>query len=249
MLLHALKRDGPKVGFVKLCMGGGQDIGFDTGCHQLIEPDAATILRHMMERQMVQSIQPPQALDADHLRAKLSKAVHDHWRLFLIEGIVLIALGAAAVVVPLVASVAITIIVGWLFLIGGGVGLITTLTAKQAPGFWYSLLSAVLALAVGAVLLWSPLRGVLTLALVMAAYFFADGIASIMQAIEHRRDNTRSWGWLIVSGCVDLLLAALIITGWPGTAAWAIGLIVGIDLIFGGTALLMVALGARTPAP
>lgn len=229
--------------------GGGQGIAFGASCRELNNPDAATILHHMMERQMAHSIQAPQALDTDRLRAKLSKAMHDHWRLFLIEGVVLIALGAAAVVVPPVASVAVTIFVGWLSLVGGGVGLVTTLTAKHAPGFWYSLLSAVLALAVGAVLLWWPLRGVLTLTLVMAAYFFADGIASNMLALEHRRDNTRSWGWLIASGGVDLVLAGLIITDWPGTAAWAIGLIVGIDLMLGGAALVMVTLGARTAAP
>jgi uncharacterized membrane protein HdeD (DUF308 family) len=139
--------------------------------------------------------------------------------------------------------------VGWLFLIGGCVGFATTLMAKHMPGFWYSILSAVLALAVGAVLLWSPLQGVVTLTMVMAAYFIIEGISSIMFAMEHRRDDTVSWRWLLASGFVDLVLAGLIISGLPGTAAWAIGLIVGIDLIFGGYALVVVAIGARKAAP
>ncbi len=103
--------------------------------------------------------QGPQTLDTDRLRATLSTALHDHWRLFLIEGVVPIALGAAAVVVQPIASVAVTIFVGWLSFLVGGAGLITTLISKQVPGFRYSLCTAALVLSVGAVLLWWPLRG------------------------------------------------------------------------------------------
>jgi uncharacterized membrane protein HdeD (DUF308 family) len=200
---------------------------------------------------MAQTIQTPKMpvqVDPDRARATVSKILHDHGRLYLFEGIVLIALGFAAIVVPAIASVAITLLIGWLFLIGGGMGLGTTLIAKHAPGFWYSILSAMLAIAAGALLLWSPLTSVLTLTLVMAAYFIAEGIASIMFALSHRRENTASWGWLLVSGIVDLGLAAFIVSGLPGAAAWAIGLIVGINLMFGGSALVAVAIGARKPS-
>ncbi len=181
------------------------------------------------------------------LRAALVKSLHDHWLVFLIEGIVLIVLGLLAVVVPVIASLAVTIFIGWLFLIGGTVGLAMTLVARHAPGFWLSVLSAAVAIGAGAVLIWRPVGGVFSLTLVLTGYFIADGVVSIMLAIEHRRQFSHAWGWLLAAGIVDLLLAAIIISGLPGTAAWAIGLIVGIDLMFGGSSLVVIALRARTP--
>jgi len=181
------------------------------------------------------------------LRAALVKSLHDHWLVFLIEGIVLIVLGLLAVVVPVIASLAVTIFIGWLFLIGGAVGLAMTLVARHAPGFWLSVLSAAVAIGAGAVLIWWPVGGVFSLTLVLTGYFIADGVVSIMLAIEHRRQFSHAWGWLLAAGIVDLLLAAIIISGLPGTAAWAIGLIVGIDLMFGGSSLVVIALRARTP--
>jgi uncharacterized membrane protein HdeD (DUF308 family) len=201
-----------------------------------------------METEMVESIHTPQAFDVDRMRTTLKEALHDHWKLFLFEGIALIALGAAAVAVPPLASLAVTVFVGWLLLVGGGIGLVAALYGHAMKGFWWALLSSALALAAGAILLWLPLRGILTLTLVLAAYFIADGVASIMLAIEHRHDESRAWGWLVASGIVDFILAGVIISGWPGTAAWVIGLIVGVDLMFAGWALVMIALRSRKAA-
>src|SRR5262249_53719760 len=75
--------------------------------------------------------------------------LRDHWALFLVEGIILVILGLAAIVIPPIATLAIEILFGWLFLISGIVGLITTFRMRQAPGFWWSLISAILGIAVG----------------------------------------------------------------------------------------------------
>ncbi len=194
---------------------------------------------------MAQTIQPAQLLDLEKLRAEFKKSLNEHWLLYFIEAIVLIVLGVLAVVVPPLASLAVEIFVGWLLLVGGGVGFITTFVGHKMPGFWWSLVSAALAVGVGAMLIWSPLRGILSLTLVLAVFFVVEGIASIMFAIEHRRQASHSWGWLVVSGVIDLALAGFIISGFPGTAAWAIGLIVGVDFIFGGSSLMVMALRAR----
>ena len=93
-------------------------------------------------------------------------------------------------------------------------------------------------------LLW-PLSGVLTLTLLLITFFIIEGVVSIMFALEHKRELSGRWGWMLASGIVDLILAAIIIEGLPGTAAWALGLLVGINLVFGGTALLGMALHAR----
>lgn len=182
------------------------------------------------------------------LAAALRRSLHEHWRLLLAEGIILVLLGIAAILLPPIAGLAITIFVGWLFLIGGGVGVVATLSARQAPGFGWSLLSAIVALLAGGVLLWHPLQGLLTLTYVLIAYFVVDGVVMIAYAIAHRRELSGRWEWLMLNGVIDLVLAALILTGLPGSFAWALGLLVGIDLVFGGCSLIAMALAAREPA-
>lgn len=182
------------------------------------------------------------------VRAAFGRALHDHWGLFLAEGIILVILGLLAIIVPPLATLAATFFIGWLFVISGIAGLIMTFMARRAPGFWWSLLSAVIALIAGALLLWHPVLGVLSLTFVIIAFFIIDGVLSIILSIEHRRELVGRWGWILLSGIVDLIIAAIIWAGLPGTAAWALGLLVGIDLVFGGAALIMVALAARRDA-
>ena len=172
-------------------------------------------------------------------------AVRAHWKAFLFEGILLVILGLAAMVVPPLASVAVTIFLAWMFLISGVAGLVATFWARQMPGFWWSLFSAALAVLAGLVLLARPMQGVLTLTIVVGAYFLAEGVATIMYALEHRRELSERWSWLLVSGLMDILIAFLIISGLPGSAEWAIGLLVGINLVLGGASLVGMALAAR----
>ena len=160
----------------------------------------------------------------------------------------LLVLGATAVVLPPIATLAVTILLGWLFLVSGILGLITTFWMRHAPGFWWSLLSAVLGIVVGAVLLASPLTGAFSLTLVLVAFFLVEGAVSIMFALDHKRELSGQWGWMLVSGIIDLGLAIMIFAGLPSTAAWAVGLLVGINMIFGGTALIAMALHARKTA-
>jgi uncharacterized membrane protein HdeD (DUF308 family) len=179
---------------------------------------------------------------------QVANAIHAHWGLFLFEGIVLIVLGAAAIIVPVVATLAFTLLIGWLFLISGGVGLVTTFWMRNAPGFWWALLSAVIAIGAGIILILRPLTGTLSLTLVLIAFFVVEGIATLMYAIEHRAQLSHRWGWMLASGIVDLILAGIIFAGLPGTAAWALGLLVGINMLFGGVAMIGMALAARHPA-
>jgi uncharacterized membrane protein HdeD (DUF308 family) len=175
-------------------------------------------------------------------------AVRAHWVLYLIEGIILVILGVAAIIVPAIATLAFEFVIGWLFLISGIVGLITTFWMRNAPGFWWSLFSAVVAIVAGLVLLRWPISGTLSLTFVLIAFFVIEGIVTIMYAIDHRNQLSGRWGWMLASGIVDLILAGIIFAGLPGTAAWALGLLVGINLVFGGTAMIGMALAARNPA-
>jgi uncharacterized membrane protein HdeD (DUF308 family) len=179
------------------------------------------------------------------LQSAMSRAVKAHWKAFLFEGILLAILGIAALILPPLASLAITIFLGWMFLISGIGGLVVTFWARNMPGFWWSLISAALAVFAGMILLARPMQAVLTLTIVLGAYFLAEGVATIMYALEHRRELTGRWSWLVISGLVDIVISFLVITGLPSSAEWAIGILVGINLLFGGATLIGISLAAR----
>ena len=186
--------------------------------------------------------------DAAGMQRAVANAIHEHWKLYLAEGIILVILGIIAIIVPPIATLAFAIIIGWLFLVSGIVGLITTFYMRGAPGFWWSLLSAIVAIAAGVLLLYQPVTGALSLTFILIAFFVIEGIVTIMYAIDHRGQLSGRWGWMLASGIVDLILAGIIFAGLPGTAAWALGLLVGINMVFGGTAMIGMALAAKDPA-
>jgi uncharacterized membrane protein HdeD (DUF308 family) len=186
-----------------------------------------------------------QPTDINRLQADFARSLHERWSLFLTEGILLVILGLLAFLLPPLATLGITIVIGWLFLLSGIMGLITTFGARQAPGFWWSLVSAILAIGAGVILLARPVTGAVSLTLVLIAFFIVEGVASIMYALDHKQRSSQRWGWMLLSGIIDLILAAMIFAGLPGTAAWALGLLVGINMIFGGSALIAMALAAR----
>jgi len=195
---------------------------------------------------------------SDRDPGSLAKSTPDHWILFVAEGIVLIFLGLLAVAVPSIADENVTGFLGWLFLASGATGLVTTYWARQAPGFLWSLVSAVLAIFVGVVLIenksqdlyggllgW-PFHNAGPLRLILVLFFLVEGGASIMFAIEHRRQFSSRWAFMFASGVVDIVLASIIIFALPGTSAWTLGLLVGVNMIFGGSALIAIGLHART---
>src|ERR1700752_1052196 len=204
--------------------------------------DASYNQNHFRQRRVLAM---PLPHDLNELRAKMGEAVRANWKAFLVEGILLAILGIAAVIVPQVASLAVTILLGWLFLISGIGGLIVTFWAREMPGFWWSLISAALAVLAGLVLLAGPMQGVLTLTIVVGAYFLAEGVATVLYALEHRRELSERWSWLLIGGAMDIIIAGLIIAGLPGSAEWAIGLLAGLNLMFGGATLIGMALAAR----
>jgi len=168
-----------------------------------------------------------------------------HWLLFLVQGIIMMVLGALAVIWPQISTLAVDLYVGWMFLISGLFGLVTMFVASSVAGFLWSLLTAALSLFVGVLLLWHPVEGAVSLTLVLISFFIAEGVFQIAAAIRHREAFPDSWGWLLMSGLADLVLAAMLIWGWPSTAIWALGLIAGLNLITSGLAIVMVAAAAR----
>lgn len=175
----------------------------------------------------------------------LTRSMRDHWRPYLIEGVILTALGLAAMIVPTVAGLAAIFLLGWLFIIAGFVAFAVTFVGRDFPGSGWSYLSAFVAMLAGILLLWNPLHSLATLTYVLVGFFIIDGLLTIMLAIAHRRGLSGRWGWLMVNGVIDLFLAGIILSGVPGTLVWALGLIVGIDMVFGGASLIAIAIQAR----
>lgn len=168
---------------------------------------------------------------------------------FTVYGVVMALLGLISIAMPGIASLASTIFIGWLLVVGGALGLYADLTAgRSAPGFWWNLITALLYLAAGIVILVNPIRGVLTLTIVLAAYLLAGGVFKLFLAFGHKRDVPMAWGWVLFSGIVDIILAFLIISGLPGTAIWAIGLLVGINLFMMGVAIVFSAQACKKMA-
>lgn len=183
--------------------------------------------------------------DEARLARTLTGAMRPHWRLFLAEGIALVILGVLAVMAPAIASLAATVFFGWILLVSGVAGLFTTVRGRQVPGFGWSLLSALVGIVAGLLLLVWPLQGTLSLTAVLVAFLWIEGAVTIMYALEHRAAPSGRWRWMLASGVLDLALGLMIVLGLPGTALWALGLIVGINLLFGGWALILMALHAR----
>jgi len=175
----------------------------------------------------------------------ITETIRTHWVLFLVQGIIMIVLGVLAIIWPQVSTLAVDLYVGWMFLFSGLIGLVTMFVASNVTALLWSLLTAALSLFVGVLLLWHPVEGAVSLTLVLIAFFVAEGIFQIAGAIRHREAFPDSWGWLLMSGLADLVLAAMLVWGWPSTAIWALGLIAGLNLITSGLAIVMVAATAR----
>ena len=155
---------------------------------------------------------------------------------------VLIILGIASILLPGIASLATSIMVGWLLVAGGVFGLISDFSAgTKAPGFWWNLLTAALYLIAGIVLLVNPIAAVLTLTIVLAAYLLATGATKVVMAFHYKNVIPKAWLWMLFSALVDIVLGVIIVAGLPGTALWVIGLMVGINLLMTGVALLVSA--------
>jgi uncharacterized membrane protein HdeD (DUF308 family) len=171
------------------------------------------------------------------------EALSRNWGWLLALGILMIILGAIAIAAPAVATIAVQFMLGWLLVISGIAEGIHAFMAQGWRGFLLELLSAVLYLAVGILLLVNPLEGALALTIVLAVFLIVEGIFKIITALRLRDHD--GWGWLLASGIVSVILGVLIWAEWPASGLWVIGLLVGIQLLFTGWALVMLALAAR----
>ncbi len=185
------------------------------------------------------------SVNQEDLDTAMRRSLKDHWQLFTVQGVLLVILGALAVAVPQLASIAVSAFIGWLLFFSGVMRAISLFRATHAPGYWSSLLLAILTAILGLVLAIFPIQGAYTLTMLLTAYFIVHGAATFIFGFAVKPDTSR-WVILIFSGLIDFLLAGLVIAGWPSTAFWVLGLYVGVNMLLTGFAFIFAALGARS---
>ena len=178
------------------------------------------------------------------LPPEIKTALGKSWKLLLTAGIISVVLGAVAIIVPPLASVTITYLVGILLLIGA-VAFVAEAISRGSTGhrIWSALL-AVLYVFAGVWLIINPVSGTITLTLILAVFFLLIGALRLIAGIASR-GKVPNAGWTIVNGVLSIVIAVLVIGELPSSAAWAIGLLVGIQLLFDGIALIVAAMAGK----
>ena len=181
------------------------------------------------------------------MREALRRTVRRYSVFYLVQGILMIVLGAIALIFPLVAAIGLVVTLGWLLILHGLLQIIGVIGAREVPYFWLQLVSAVLAGVVGILLLSRPIEGALVLSLLLIVFLAASGMARVVFALTIR--PLPSWGWLLLSGIVGILLAFVLWSILPDVADWLLGIVLGIQFIAEGAALVAFALALRRPTP
>jgi uncharacterized membrane protein HdeD (DUF308 family) len=170
------------------------------------------------------------------VRAGLAKS----WQALMTVGVLAIVVGCIAILVPAVAAVGTAIFIGWILLIAGAFLVAAAFSAHSVGTVALRLVWAALTVIVGVWLIVEPHNGTLTLTLVLGIYFLFMGLTRVTIAFLNRGQPNA--GLVGLSGICGLLIGILVLAKFPSSADWAIGLLVGIDLIFAGWTLTSVAL-------
>jgi len=170
-------------------------------------------------------------------------AIHENRTPLMIFGIVMTLVGIVALVYPLTTAIVVKLMIGWVLLIAGLSQVIFSFSTTRWGEFFLELLIGLLFTAVGVWLAFFPLTGVFTLTLVLAFTFIVQGILEVISSLRMRPHE--GWGWVLVAGILGILVGLMILNQFPSSAAWAIGLLVGINLIVSGIAYIALAMKAR----
>ena len=176
-------------------------------------------------------------------RNAVRQAFKRHATWYLIQGVLLMAAGALAIIYPLISAIAVVVLTGWLLIASGVLQAISLLGARHAPHFWLQLISAILAILVGFLFLRDTGQGLVTITLLLIVFFMIEGVSKIVFALTIR--PMPQWGWVLASGMVGVVLSVLLLAFIEVTAVWLVGLMLGIQLISIGAAIASMAWDAR----
>jgi uncharacterized membrane protein HdeD (DUF308 family) len=158
----------------------------------------------------------------------------------------MILAGLLAIVAPMAAGIAVTVVVGWLLVFSGAAHLVFAWHTRTTGAFIWELLLGIAYILVGAYVLRNPVAGLASLTLALAIYLLAEGILELVMSFRLRPMAGSTW--LLLDGIITLILAILIWRSWPSSGPWVIGTLVGISMLFSGVSRLMLSLAARSVA-
>jgi uncharacterized membrane protein HdeD (DUF308 family) len=170
------------------------------------------------------------------------QAIRGKWIWLVVLGIALIVLGTILLSSPFIATLATVATLGTLILLEGGIEVVGAFWCREWSGFFIALLSGILGVVVGLMLLSNPIKGGIALTVLLASFLLVGGIFKVVAAIAHRFEG---WGWLLLSGAIDVALGVMIWRELPMSGLTIIGLLVGISIIFHGVSWLMVGFALR----
>lgn len=165
------------------------------------------------------------------------------WRSLEIAGVIIAVLGVLGIFFPFVTGISVSLLLGGLLVVGGLVHIAHAFRARGWKGFIGEAILAIVYTFAGLTLLTNPVLGLTTLTLLLIAYFLLSGVVEAVIGFQIRGDP--GWVWSVASGALSLVLGVLLWLGFPGTAAWAIGLLFGINLLSTGLAMFVIARGAH----
>jgi uncharacterized membrane protein HdeD (DUF308 family) len=165
-------------------------------------------------------------------------------RMFNAIAVLMIVLGIIAIAFPFFASVASTLLFGWIFILAGIVQIVYAIQSRGADQIIWTLILGFLYLLAGIFVVVNPLKGVLALTLVLGITIFVQGVIQIFISFKLRR-NSHNWGLLLVSGLIGIIFGIFVWSNFPFSAVWLIGTLIGINLLFDGIWMLTLHSGQR----
>jgi uncharacterized membrane protein HdeD (DUF308 family) len=158
--------------------------------------------------------------------------------------VLMIIAGILAIGLPVAAGIAVNLVVAWLLIFSGCFHLVFSWHTRSTGGLLWELLLGILYICIGVYLLVHPVAGLVSLTLALAIYLFLEAILEFALGFQLR--PLPGSNWLLLDGIVTLILAVMIWRTWPSSSAWAIGILVGVSMLFSGTSRLMLSLAARS---
>lgn len=176
-----------------------------------------------------------------NMGSTITQQISEHRGWYIFQGIAFVIAGGLAILLPSFTAIGFGLVIGALLLVSGGIQAVASIKSKF---HWWSWVSALLSLVVGALMIINPVAGTVALATIVAIFLLLEGITELFLAFTLK--PIKSWIWLLLSGLVSLVLALIVFAGWPGASLILLGVMIGINLIFYGLALLFITKAAKT---
>jgi uncharacterized membrane protein HdeD (DUF308 family) len=176
----------------------------------------------------------------------VSQSVQSNWGWFLALGVALTVGGFFAIMLPVYSTIATSLFLGVILFVAGVFQVFHAFRVKTWTGFFWDLAVGIVQIVGGAIIYFNPFAGAVTITVLIAAVFLAQGITQILLAFKVRPHD--GWGWLLSSGLLALVIAFMLFNRFPAASLTTPGILAGISILFSGLSYIMIALAARKKA-